>query len=131
MCHHDGSSLDRNKLRIYHDPSTDKMVFIPHGMDLIFDDPGRDLEPQFRGTVARAVLETAQGRQLYQQRLKELGQLAYGTEELSARARELVTLLQPAFAGERQRRNFESSASQLQSFLRTRREFVLKQLVNR
>src|SRR5262245_62141684 len=78
-----------------HDPSTDKMVFIPHGMDLIFDNPTEPLEPEFRGTVARAVMETPQGRQVYRQRLKELGQLAYGTNEPSTRADELPKLLRP------------------------------------
>src|SRR4030095_12026026 len=57
ICHRDGYSLDRNNFRIYHDPTTDKIVFIPHGMDLIFGNPKASLEPQFNGTVAKAVME--------------------------------------------------------------------------
>jgi len=131
ICHHDGYSLDQNNFRIYHDPTTDKMVFIPHGMDLIFDDPTRDLEPRFNGTVARAVMETPQGKQLYRQRLKELGQLAYGTEELSLRSSELAKILESGFLDEAQRSNFHLEASRLLDFLRQRRAFVLKQIAER
>lgn len=128
ICHRDGYSLDRNNFRIYHDPTSNKLVFIPHGMDLIFDNPTAPLEPQFRGTVARAMMEIPQGRQMYRRALKELGQLAYGTEELSVRASELERQLRAACVDEARKRSFDSSAAQLHECLRARRAFVLKQI---
>ena len=47
------------------------MVFIPHGMDLIFDRPDLPLDGGWSGTVARAFMETPEGRSKYLQRLAE------------------------------------------------------------
>jgi hypothetical protein len=94
ICHHDGHSLDRNNYRIYHDPKTDRMVFIPHGMDLIFDRPDLPLEGrQWRGTVAHAFMETAQGKQLYRQRVAELARMVYGSDQLDKRITSLAAFL--------------------------------------
>src|SRR6185437_7521161 len=35
-CHCDGYSLARNNFAIYHDPSTDHLIFLPSGMDQLF-----------------------------------------------------------------------------------------------
>ena len=34
--HWDGYCMKANNYRVYHDPSTDKIVFFPHGMDQMF-----------------------------------------------------------------------------------------------
>ncbi|MCI0536875.1 MAG: CotH kinase family protein [Verrucomicrobiales bacterium] len=128
ICHRDGLSLDRNNFRIYHDPTTNNLVFIPHGMDLIFDNPTAPLESQFRGSVARALMEMPQGRQMYRRRLKEMGQLAYGTNWLSVRTSELDRQLRAAFMDEGRKRSFDSSVAQLHECLRARRAFVRKQI---
>ena len=39
-----------------------KMVFMPHGMDQMFYQPESSLFPELKGVVAKAVLETAEGR---------------------------------------------------------------------
>ena len=36
ICHRDGYSLARNNYRLYHEPSQDRFVFLPHGMDQLF-----------------------------------------------------------------------------------------------
>ena len=36
ISHHDGYSMDRNNYRIYHDPTSGRLVFLPHGLDLLF-----------------------------------------------------------------------------------------------
>src|SRR5207249_4044056 len=48
ICHWDGYCLGRNNFRIYHDPGTRKMVFLPSGMDQVFskaDLPGKPDPP--------------------------------------------------------------------------------------
>ena len=66
MCNWDGYGLNRNNYRVYHDPDSDKMVFMPHGLDQMFGvmRAGTDMPimPQMQGLVARALLETAEGR---------------------------------------------------------------------
>ncbi len=51
----DGYIRNRNNYRIYHDPRTDKMVFLPHGMDQMFETPNSPLLRPVGGLVARQV----------------------------------------------------------------------------
>src|SRR5205807_9889049 len=70
----DGYPMNRNNYRIYHDPKRDKIVFFPSGMDQMFGDPGGPILPGFQGAVARAVIETPEGRERYLARLAEIMQ---------------------------------------------------------
>jgi hypothetical protein len=73
MCgHRDGYCLARNNFRVYHDPDTDRILFFPHGMDQLFGKANSPMQPQMNGLVARAVMETPQGRQRYRQRFAVL-----------------------------------------------------------
>jgi hypothetical protein len=74
MCSHwDGYTIGRNNYRIAHDRDTDRMVFIPHGMDQMFGGDRQDLlNPQPAGLVARAVLQIPEARKRYQDRVAEL-----------------------------------------------------------
>src|SRR5262249_22890778 len=41
-CHWDGYGLNRNNYRLFHNLETDRMIFMPHGLDQMFDyPPGR------------------------------------------------------------------------------------------
>ena len=53
--HHDGYTMDRNNYRIYNDPGTNQMVFIPHGFDQLFGKPDAPILPQWKGIVAKAI----------------------------------------------------------------------------
>jgi spore coat protein H len=129
ICHHDGYSLDRNNFRIYHDPKTDRMVFIPHGMDLIFDRadclPSRG---RWRGTVARGFMETAQGRQLYRLRVAELAKMVYGSDQLEKRITSLAAFFREhaAQVGPAQG-ELEPHIAELERIVQTRKAFVLGQ----
>jgi spore coat protein H len=94
--HRDGYSLDRNNFRIYHHPRTDRLVFIPHGLDLIFNHPEFPREPRFSGMVARALDEVPEGRQAFQTRVRELGQKIYGNHALVTRLEQLQELIKSA-----------------------------------
>src|SRR5205807_8898946 len=61
----DGYPLNRNNYRVYHDPRRDKIIFIPSGMDQMFGNPGGPLLPGFQGLIARALMETPEGRRRY------------------------------------------------------------------
>jgi len=67
--HRDGYCLARNNYRLYHDPSSDRFIFLPDGMDQLFGRADFPVEPHMAGVVAKAVLETPQGRQAYRHRL--------------------------------------------------------------
>lgn len=70
--HWDGYAIHFNNYRLYHDPKTDKMVFITHGLDWAFRRPNVLIEPPLKSVVAHAVLTTPQGHELYQERIRDL-----------------------------------------------------------
>ena len=70
--HWDGYAIHYNNYRLYHDPKTDKMVFITHGLDWAFRRPNVLIEPPLKSVVARAVLTTPQGKKLYRERIRTL-----------------------------------------------------------
>ena len=67
-CHFDGYSRGKNNYWIYHDLTSDKMVFIPHGMDQMFTQQESSLFPEFKGMLARSLLATPEGRQRFRER---------------------------------------------------------------
>lgn len=48
----DGYTRNRNNYRIYHDPGSDRFVFMPHGMDQLWRSPRGSFTPRFNGLVA-------------------------------------------------------------------------------
>lgn len=93
LCHSDSYSMNRNNFRIYHDPGSDKIVFIPHGMDRVLGThrSGLDLPilPPMLGLVARAVLSTPEGRRRHIERVGTLFTNLFQPAALCVRAREL------------------------------------------
>ena len=70
--HWDGYLIHFNNYRLYHDPKTDKMVFITHGLDWAFRRPNVSIEPPLKSVMGRAVLTTPQGQELYRERIRTL-----------------------------------------------------------
>ena len=70
--HWDGYTIHTNNYRLYHDPKTDKFVFITHGLDWAFRRPNISIYPPAKSIVGRAVLETVEGQKLYRERLGTL-----------------------------------------------------------
>jgi spore coat protein CotH len=92
----DGYPLKRNNYRVYHDPKRDKIVFIPSGMDQMFHDPNGPLLPGFEGLVARALMETPEGKARYLKRAREIMTTVYRPDDLVKRLDELQARVQPA-----------------------------------
>lgn len=102
-CNWDGYCLNRNNYRVFHDRSTDRMVFLPHGMDQMFGtgrrmDPESDILPSPRGAVAHAVLATAEGRRGYLDRLKQLRTTVFREEILTNRVVQVAARIRPTLA---------------------------------
>jgi hypothetical protein len=60
--HHDGYSMGINNYRVYFDPATGRATFLPGGMDQLFHEPAASLWPELKGIMAKAMLETQNGR---------------------------------------------------------------------
>jgi hypothetical protein len=93
----DGYAMYRNNYRIYHDPTSNRLFFMPHGMDQTFARPPT-LWPRWEGLVARAFIETPQGQALYARQLGLLFTNVYHAEALAKRADELAARVQPIIA---------------------------------
>ena len=93
----DGYVMNRNNYRVYHDLDTGKMVFFPHGMDQMFWESAQPIIPpgRFNGLVARAVIETPQGKRLYRERFGQVFTNIFQIEMLTNRVNELAALIRP------------------------------------
>jgi spore coat protein H len=70
--HRDGYCLARNNFRVYQNVDSNRMVFFPHGMDVLFGNARAPLQPFMNGLVARAIMEIPEARLAYRPRCAEL-----------------------------------------------------------
>jgi len=126
----DGYPINRNNYRLYHNPKTDKITFIPSGMDQMFGDPRGPILPGFNGLVARAVIETPQGRKLYYEKMDEIMKKVFNVEQLLKKLDELEAVVQPALesvdAG--QGKNYKGQVNRLRDAFKVRQKTVEEQL---
>ncbi len=92
----DGYPAKCNNYRIYHEPKTDKITFIPSGLDQMFGDTNWPIMPGWGGTVARELMSTKEGKKRYLARLRVIMKDVYKPDELVARLDELEAVVQPA-----------------------------------
>ncbi len=101
-CHWDGYALNRNNYRVFHDVETDRMIFMPHGMDQMFgvtrSSPNAPIQPGMQGLVARAVASTPQGRRMLLERIETLRTNLFLPAILTNRVRELDARIRPTLA---------------------------------
>jgi hypothetical protein len=91
----DGYSGNRNNFRIYHDPSTDRLVFLPHGMDYSFNNASLQLILN-NSLVSRAVTGTPQDVQRCLDRALELRDTVFQPDALTNRVARIAARIAPA-----------------------------------
>lgn len=97
--HWDGYVLKRNNYRVYHDPSVDKLIFLPHGMDQMFWDPNGPVFPprgQMEGLVARTLLDLPETQQRYRERLGQILTNVFTLDRLTNQIEQLRGRVRPA-----------------------------------
>lgn len=130
MWNWDGYALFQNNYRVYHDPDSSRIYFFPHGMDQMFSRPVAPLMPRWNSLVARAFMETAPGRELYQRQLTLLYTNAYDAVASARRVDELSSRVRPMIAkqGERAARDYDRRVAELRQRIVIRGDFVKQQL---
>ena len=104
MCNWDGYSMNRNNYRIYDDPESGRLVFMPHGMDQMFDwPPGRfpvdgPILVPMRGLVAEGVITSPPGQARFLARLGHLATNQFEARTITNRVRVLADQLVPTLA---------------------------------
>ncbi len=96
--HWDGYALKRNNYRVFHDLSTGKMVFFPHGMDQMFSNPNEPFMHQMDGLVANSIVTTEEGRRRYRERVATLFETTFKVDVLTNRINELQQHIRPVLA---------------------------------
>ena len=94
--HRDGYCLARNNFRVYHDVDTGRLLFMPHGMDQLFGNARATINPHMNGFVARAILETPQGRLAYRARCVSLLTIGLDARQVAARIDQVLAGVRPA-----------------------------------
>jgi hypothetical protein len=128
LCHWDGYTIGRNNFRIFHDRDTDRMVFLPQGLDQILGRRGSSLFPEPSGMVARSVLEIPELRRRYRDRVAQLSTNVFRVEAITNRIQEVAAKIEavltednPGSARQQQERaanlsrRFQQRAAYLQS----------------
>src|SRR5437899_161578 len=128
IAHWDGYTLHTNNYRFYHDPASDKMVFIAHGLDAVFIRPNVSVQPPMRSTVSRALFQTPEGRAIYEQRLRELYTNIFRLDVISNRMDQALTKLRAAELPAAQLADIEKKAAKMFSRIEHRSARVRDQL---
>lgn len=70
----DGYALKPNNYRLYHEPTTGRFTFIPHGMDQMFWDVNYPIVPGFSGMVARQTFAIPEMHARYVERFQQIAE---------------------------------------------------------
>ncbi|MCC6232346.1 MAG: CotH kinase family protein [Verrucomicrobiales bacterium] len=135
-CHWDGYSMNRNNYRIFHDRSTGRLVFMPHGLDQMFGSrrasPTSPILPAFQGSVARAVVSVPEGRKRFLERIATLRTNVLDTAKVTNRVQQLARSVRPTLAAysEMQAQAFDREVDDLITRIVERAESVTQQLAS-
>lgn len=98
MWNWDGYALNRNNYRLYHDLESDRLVFLPHGVDQMFWKINGPIMTGRSGLVVKSLLETAEGRDLYLKRFFELRTNVFDVKAITNRVMQQAARLGPVMA---------------------------------
>ena len=127
----DGYIRKPNNYRLYFDPKSGKAVFIPHGMDQMWQNPGEGLWQGWGGMVARAILDHPEGKKKVIARLKEMTEKQFVVEKLYKRIDELAPRLHAAIEstyGKGNAGGFDNEVKGLKDRLKQRAEYLKNEL---
>ncbi len=128
--HHDGYTMDKNNYRVYHDPASGQLVFLPHDLDQLFAKPDEPLFPEWKGIVAKAVLGTPAGQRQYLDKMAALLAGGAKAETILRQVDELAIMLRAPLA-ERDpaaAKAFDDAVARLRGNISARTAFLAQQL---
>ncbi len=129
LCQGDGYCLSGNNYRVYEEPDRRKILFFPHGMDRLFGMTVLPWQPRMSGLVARAVMETPEGRRRYRDCFQELLKNVFDCGMLSNRVAKLVSEIAPSLTLA-EARSLEKAGSLLQARIALRKKNLEWQLAH-
>jgi len=127
LWHHDGYCLGKNNYRIYNDPGTNQMVFIPHGYDQLFGKAKGPLFPEWKGLVAKAVIDSTEGRAKYRDRMAALLGNGFSLDAINQQIARHAAVVKPALTGDAAAK-YDAAVAQLQTRIGERITFLQNEL---
>ena len=94
--HTNGYALGKARYRIYNDPGTGLLVFMPHGIENVFTRFDAPMTPNMKGMLAKAILETPEGKKRYREQVNKLFSKTFKLDLMQARIKELAARVKPA-----------------------------------
>lgn len=132
LWHWDGYTMARNNWRVFHDREANRMVFIPQGVDQMFQEEHGPIFPeQPNGSVARAVLQVPELRERYVDKVLYIATNVFVVEAISSRIREVSERVAEVLAemnSEQAASQHLSRANSLRNRIRQRANFLESQL---
>lgn len=129
-CDWDGYPRNRNNYRLYFPPKDGKAVFIPHGLDQLWQNPGDAVWPGWGGLVAQVIMDHPEGKKkalaVYKEVVEKqfvLDTLNKRIDEWGNRAKEAVATVNKDWA-----KGYEGELKGLKDRLKQRAEVVKKEL---
>jgi spore coat protein CotH len=122
----DGYTFNRNNYRVYHHPKTDKLIFLPHGLDATFG--SASFKPPTGSLLVKALWELPEFQQKYTARLSELADKVWRVDVLTNRVNAAVAKLvaaSPARGGSDQ---LEKEAKALRYQIEQQERFIRAEL---
>ncbi len=107
----DGYTFKKNNYRIYHHPTTDKLVFIPHGLESTFGSSG--FQPPQDSVLLKSLWELPQFQQQFRTRFSELATNVFRSRVLTTRLNAVTARLVAAAPSQAVARQIEDEAKKL------------------
>lgn len=126
--HWDGYATHTNNYRIYHDPTSDKMVFITHGLDWAFRRPNISIAPPLKSIVGRALFQTSEGERMFRERIGTFYTNVYRVPAITNRMNQLLAKVRSAGLTPTEMAKVERAAAGIQQRIELRGTRVADQL---
>jgi hypothetical protein len=127
--HTDGYAINRNNYRIYHDPETDKFVFLTHGIDWAFGNTGVSILPPMNSILVKAILQTPEGRSTYRERVGQLYTNLFKVDVLTKRVDEAAAKLKAGARNPNEAKAVDGYAAEMRNRITARAKNIAEQLV--
>jgi len=122
----DGYTFKRNNYRVYHHPKTDKLMFLPHGLDATFG--SASFKPPTGSLLVKALWELPEFQHQYNARLGELADKVWRVDVLTNRVNAAVAKLVAAAPSRAVADQLEKEAKALRYQIEQQERFIQAEL---
>jgi spore coat protein CotH len=128
IAQHDSYALNHNNYRLYRDPDSGRFVMVAHGIDGSFTQNAMPIVPPPKYILTKGILEPAESRQLYRDRVANLFTNVFKLEVMTNRLHAAGTRLAEAAIDDNDRTNIIARTGRFIDRVKERHQNVSRQL---